>query len=241
MMMLSRLTVLALLSWFCHGLVRPNLPSIMRGRLPSRTSQVKMAEIEPTNAASVSAVANLDGSVEFEDQEIDEEALIRRINEEIFAESGVDLDQLINPSKVVNLERDLIYLNKELDQTSDATLISEIQSKISKKREVLDVEKRAVMKGWLKNLFVGQSVLAGAISLVMVYDAFPGVHVPLAIQAMGFWMWWLFIIPSLRARKPSSEEKIALNYAFLGTPVVSLLMPTFTKGNASPSLKTSMF
>ena len=42
-------------------------------------------------------------------------------------------------------------------------------------------------------------------------------------------MWWLFIIPSLRARKPAYEEKEALNIAFLASPVVSIIMPTFTK------------
>jgi hypothetical protein len=42
-------------------------------------------------------------------------------------------------------------------------------------------------------------------------------------------MWWLFIIPSLRARKPSNEEKNALNWAFLLSPVVSLSLPVVTK------------
>jgi hypothetical protein len=42
-------------------------------------------------------------------------------------------------------------------------------------------------------------------------------------------MWWLFIIPSLRARKPSNEEKSALNVAFLVSPCVSLALPIVTK------------
>lgn len=42
-------------------------------------------------------------------------ALIKRLNDEILAESGVELDQLINPSKVVNLERDIENLNIELE------------------------------------------------------------------------------------------------------------------------------
>ena len=48
------------------------------------------------------------------------------------------------------------------------------------------VEKRAVMRGWLKGLFVGQSVIAGAASLVMVYDGLPwqqeALHLPLPIK-----------------------------------------------------------
>lgn len=41
----------------------------------------------------------------------------------------------------------------------------EILSKIEKKKSVLYIEKRSVMRGWLKNLFVGQSILAIIISL----------------------------------------------------------------------------
>ena len=48
-------------------------------------------------------------------------------------------------------------------------------------------------------------------------------------QVLGFWMWWLFIVPSLRARKPQAQEKEALNWAFLATPLVSILMPFATK------------
>eukprot|EP01038_Epipyxis_sp_PR26KG_P004759 gene4759-6673_t len=158
-----------------------------------------------------------------------EEELINRIRAEVFAESGVELDQLINPSKVVNLERDILKLSKELEQSNSQSKILEIENKISKKRATLAIEKRAVMRGWLKNLFVGQSVLAGGISLLMVYDAVPGIQTPLAVQVLGFWMWWLFIIPSLRARKPVDQEKEALNVAFLASPLVSLVMPVATK------------
>ena len=63
------------------------------------------------------------------------------------------------------------------------------------------------MRGWLKGLFVGQSVIAVVISLFMVYDAVPGYALPLPVKVLGFWMWWLFIIPSLRARKPANAGK----------------------------------
>lgn len=160
---------------------------------------------------------------------IDEDALIKRINEEIFADCGAQLDDLINPSKVVNLERDLIQLNKQLEQAASSSEIDEITKTITKKKANLSIEKRSVMRGWLKNLFVFQSVLAGVISLFMVYDAVPGQSLPLSVRVLGFWMWWLFIVPSLRARKPSSKEKEALNIAFLLTPVVSVAMPSITK------------
>lgn len=127
--------------------------------------------------------------------EVDDNLLIERLNAEILAESGVELDQLINPSKVVNLERDLVSLRKEILLTISSDEIAEIQKVIDKKTATLIVEKRGVMRGWLKNLFVGQSVLAGVGSLALVYQWVP---TELPIQVLGFWMWWLFIIPSLR-------------------------------------------
>lgn len=45
-------------------------------------------------------------------------------------------------------------------------------------------------------------------------------------------MWWLFIIPSLRARKPSAQEKDALNWAFVLSPLVSIALPSVTKDTA---------
>lgn len=132
---------------------------------------------------------------------IDEDALIFRINAEIMEAEGVQLEDLINPSKVVNLERDLLKLNNQLTKTTDATEIEKLQSQITKSTVKLNAEKRAVMRGWLKNLFVGQSILAGGLSLCMVYNVIPGYDLPLSIKVLGFWMWWLFIIPSLRLVK----------------------------------------
>lgn len=159
----------------------------------------------------------------------DDEALIQRVMNEVMETSGVELDQLINPSKVVNLERDLVKLAAELESCTDKSRIAEINEEVDKKEKTLFIEKRSVMRGWLKGLFVGQSVLAGVISLAMVYNAIPGQDLPLPLRVLGFWSWWLFIIPSLRARKPTYAEKEALNIAFLASPVVSILMPTFTK------------
>lgn len=51
----------------------------------------------------------------------------------------------------------------------------------------------------------------------------------ISIQVLGYWFWWLFIVPSLRSRKPKGDEKKALDIAFLGTPIVSALAPVVTK------------
>lgn len=53
-----------------------------------------------------------------------------------------------------------------------------------------------------------------------------------SIQVLGFWWWWLFIVPSLRSRRPKGFEKKALDIAFIGTPAVSLLAPVATKDTA---------
>lgn len=51
----------------------------------------------------------------------------------------------------------------------------------------------------------------------------------ISIQVLGYWFWWLFIIPSLRSRRPRGFEKEALDIAFLGTPLISLAAPVVTK------------
>lgn len=76
-----------------------------------------------------------------------------------------------------------------------------LEELIEKKERVAYVEKRAVMRDWLKWLFRGQAYATIVISLVFVYDAIPGAHLDLSIQVLGFWSWWLFTVPSLRSIK----------------------------------------
>jgi hypothetical protein len=123
-----------------------------------------------TKISSVPVVENnvFDGEGTLTPEE--DQQLIERLNAEVMAESGVPLDQLINPSKVVNAERDLILLGRQLASTTDSIQRTEIEAKMEKKRKSSLQEKRAIMQGWLKNLFVGQSVVAGLISLALVYQ-----------------------------------------------------------------------
>ena len=51
----------------------------------------------------------------------------------------------------------------------------------------------------------------------------------ISISVLGYWFWWLFIVPSLRSRRPRGFEKKALDIAFLATPVVSFSAPFVTK------------
>ena len=152
---------------------------------------------------------------ENEEDEIDEEQLINRLNQEIMAEMGVELDQLINPSKVVNLERDLIKLEKQRLKTSDSKELQIIDESILKKKGLQASERRAVMRGWLKQLFVFQSLVAVLASLGMVYNVIPGYDLPLPLQVLGFWMWWLFIIPSLRGTCNSQIYLTFMSYIYL--------------------------
>ncbi len=199
------------------------------------------------------------------DELTSDDPFVQRINEQIQAESGVNLDELLNPAKVVNLERDLVNLRsqlasltklegyetmsfidistEEIDNGGGGEEADKIRSKISKKEKDLLIERRSVFRGWLKNIFLGQAILSLGLSWIMVTD--PSIlfgsygwfqntrSIDVSIQVLGFWWWWLFIVPSLRSRRPKGFEKKALDIAFLGTPLISLLAPVATKDTAT--------
>ena len=187
-----------------------------------------------------------------------DDPFVKRINDQIQQESGVQLDELLNPAKVVNLERDLVNLRAELasltgnkiddvigltteevDNGGGGEEADKLRKKIDKKEKDLLIERRSVFRGWLKNVFLGQAVLSLGLSWVMVndpailfgkYDWYQNTRsIDVSIQVLGFWWWWLFIVPSLRSRRPKGFEKKALDIAFLGTPAVSLIAPVATK------------
>lgn len=159
-----------------------------------------------------------------------EDPVANRLREELAAD-GINLDELLNAGKVVNLTRKLDKLivdSEELEPNSSEYVT--MQEKIAKIERTLITEKRQVMQAWLKNLFFVQSIIFGLIGGVLASDIVPGYSVPLVGQALGFWMIWLFTIPSLRARKGTPKwEKSALNIAFLITPLMNLVMPFATK------------
>lgn len=194
-----------------------------------------------------------------------DDPFVQSINEGIKKDFGVELNELLNPAKVVNLERDLYNLRIELatltntidsintttfeittdmvdDSSMDSDEIGAIRKKIEKKENDLLIERRAVFRGWLKNVFLGQAILSLGVSWIMVTnpnalfggnDWYYSLQLELPIRVLGFWWWWLFIVPSLRSRRPSGPEKKALDIAFLGTPLISIIAPLGTK---DPSL-----
>ena len=129
--------------------------------------------------------------------------LVARMDAEVFELTGVGLEDLLNPSKVVNLELERLKLEAELaDFGGDAEEREKLEAKLDETERKLYTEKRTVFAGWLKGLFIGQALIAVVLSGYMVYDAFPTVTLDISLQALGFWSYWLFVIPSLRARRP---------------------------------------
>lgn len=194
-----------------------------------------------------------------------DDPFVQAIDAAIQRDVGVPLDALLNPAKVVNLERDLYELREQLATLTgqdwealvaaardDGAAISTpaadrggggeeadaIRAKINKKEGDLAVERRAVFRGWLKNVFLVQAVLSCGLSYVMAtnpaalfgqYGWFYSYNMDVSIQVLGYWWWWLFVVPSLRSRRPKGAEKKALDMAFIGTPLISLLAPVATK------------
>lgn len=161
-----------------------------------------------------------------------DDPLVARVSAEVAeATGGAGLESLLNPAKLLNVERELVDLRA---QRVDGVVDEELEQTIKKKEGIAYVEKRAVMRDWLKWLFRGQAYTTTVLSLVFVYDAVPGKHLDLSIQVLGFWSWWLFTVPSLRSIKPLGlREKKSLDAAFFATLVVSLLAPVATKDPAA--------
>jgi len=192
-----------------------------------------------------------------DDELTSDDPFVRRIDEQIQADFGVGLEELLNPAKVVNLERDLFNLRSELAYVTGKGIIDvtdmttedcdgggggeeadAIRKSIDKKEKSLLTERRAVFRGWLKQVFLVQAALSLVLSWVMVsnpaslfggFDWYQTNNLDISIRVLGFWWWWLFIIPSLRSRRPKGGEKKALDIAFIGTPLISLVAPALTK------------
>ena len=163
-----------------------------------------------------------------EEGNIDPE-IVERMDAEVFSLTGVGLEDLLNPSKVVNLERERLLLESQLETCQDIAEKAELKEKLTKVEQKLYSEKRVVFAGWLKNVFIGQALLSIAVGGVAAFDAFPTVTIDISLRALGFWSYWLFTIPSLRARRPKGWEKKALNIAFLGSPLLTFAAPFATK------------
>ena len=112
--------------------------------------------------------------------------LVAQVDAEIFALNGVGLEDLLNPSKVVNYERERIMLEKQISAAADAQESEELRKRLDKIEKQLYSEKRTVFAGWLKAVFVGQALLAIVLGGVAAFDAFPLWTIDISLQALGF-------------------------------------------------------
>jgi len=207
-----------------------------------------------------SALASVGWSLPAEGELTADDPFVQAIDAGIQRDFGVALDDLLNPAKVVNLERDLYVkrmtlaelTQKSIDETVTANALTTadcdgggggeeadvLRQAIAKKEADLLVERRSVFQGWLKNVFLGQAVISFVLSYVMAtnpaalfggFSWYGSYNMDISISVLGYWWWWLFVVPSLRSRRPKGAEKKALDIAFLATPAISLLAPVATK------------
>ncbi|GKY92096.1 hypothetical protein MPSEU_000181000 [Mayamaea pseudoterrestris] len=219
-------------------------------------------------AETESALSNVGWSLPQEGDLTSDDPFVVAIDQGIQRDFGVSLDELLNPAKVVNLERDLYSMRSQLAQLTGAKVIGAaassgndelsisflttaqcdaggggsdadvLRKKIQKKEGDLLMERRSVFRGWLKNVFLFQAVASFGLSYVMAthpeslfggFGWFYSYNMDISIKVLGYWWWWLFVVPSLRSRRPKGFEKKALDIAFLGTPLISLLAPVLTR------------
>lgn len=165
----------------------------------------------------------------------EEDPVAQRVRKQL-AIDGVNLDDLLNGAKVIDLTRKLEKLTSESQRLSThSQQHKELSEKISKVESDLVREKRLVMQTWLKQLFLVQAylfiALGGILSNSLVPEQF---SVPLVGRALGFWLVWLFTIPALRARKGISKtEKSALNVSFLSMPLMNVALPALTRNTGA--------
>jgi hypothetical protein len=227
--------------------------------------------LRATQSEAQDALNSVGWSIPAEGDLTSDDPFVQMIDRSIQKDIGVPLDELLNPAKVVNLERDLYMYRTQLAKLTGATIANEpssapasssqqlsflitencdnggggieadeLRNIIKKKEADLLIERRSVFRNWLKNVFLIQAVLSFGLSYVMAsnsallfgqFDWYmnPKYNMDISISVLGYWWWWLFVIPSLRSRRPKGFEKQALDIAFLASPIISLIAPIATK------------
>lgn len=215
--------------------------------------------VESVRSEAQDALMAVGWSMPAEGDLTSDDPFVQAIDAGIQRDFGVPLDELLNPAKVVNLERDLYVYRTQLAELTGQTIdlaagdklttldcdgggggedADALRKTIAKKEADLFIERRSVFRGWLKNVFLGQAVLSFALSYVMAtnpaalfggFSWYGSYNMDISISVLGYWWWWLFVVPSLRSRRPKGFEKRALDIAFLASPAISLVAPVFTK------------
>lgn len=180
-------------------------------------------------------------SVEMFENDTREKLVKELLRKEIKADFGVELEDLLNPIKVVSLEKKIL-VNMAKMESATVEERGAMEAEIEGWKTELNRERRNVMMDGLKTVFRGQAVLSVLIGGALAFDKMPFYpDAPIAARAFGFWTMWLFTIPSLRAVKPlgypqwnvsPAQEKKALNLAFVLTPLTTIALPFATKDPA---------
>jgi len=85
----------------------------------------------------------------------------------------------------------------------------------------------------LYKVFEVQAYLAIVVGGLLAFNVIFPTDDPSIPRLMGMWSLFMFTVPSLRAREIEKDEKDALNYAFLGIPLLNVLMPLVWKSFAA--------
>ncbi|KAI5069406.1 hypothetical protein GOP47_0015707 [Adiantum capillus-veneris] len=118
-------------------------------------------------------------------------------------------------------------LNKEISQAVRKTAATFAPRSSTKSKNP------AVPGSTLYTVFEVQGYVSMAFGGLLSYNLIFPSSDPDIWRLMGMWSVWMFTIPSLRARDCSSKEKDALNYLFLGIPLINVLLPLFWKSFAA--------
>jgi len=179
-----------------------------------------------------------DRSREMFEDDMREKLVKELLRREIKNDFGVELEDLLNPIKVVTLEKKILVASAKIETASGDTKV-ELEAEVEGFKSELVRERRNVMMDGLKLVFRAQAAISILIGGLLAFDTMPFYpDIPIAFRAFGFWTMWLFTIPSLRAVKPlgypqynisPAQEKKALNLAFVITPLTTILLPFATK------------
>uniref|UniRef100_A0A7S0WWS8 Protein RESISTANCE TO PHYTOPHTHORA 1, chloroplastic n=1 Tax=Chlamydomonas leiostraca TaxID=1034604 RepID=A0A7S0WWS8_9CHLO len=87
----------------------------------------------------------------------------------------------------------------------------------------------AVKGSLLYNIFEVQAWVTLVVGGLLSFNIIWPTDEPSIARLMGMWAIWMFTIPSLRAKECTGREKEALNYMFVGMPLMNILLPFISK------------
>ena len=105
--------------------------------------------------------------------EMREKLLKQLLEGEVQSEFGVGLQDLLNPIKVVSLEKKILAAKAKLAEEKDAARIAEVEQELNGLQKELTRERRGVMMDGLKVVFRGQAVFSIVAGGLLAFDKVP--------------------------------------------------------------------